>query len=156
MNKYPNFSGREQKAARLLDFTVLFSTWSHSLYCSYNFSLVSHPGSTTKSCLPSLLGSLKTVILASRAFVVWAQFGFNYPIIMWWLDGITDAMNMNLGKLQEMVRDREAWYAAVLGITKSQTQLGDWTTMTGKKGLRPFGIILQSDGGFIPSISVTL
>ena len=38
-----------------------------------------------------------------------------------WLDGITDAMNMNLGKLQEMVRDREAWRAAVHGVTKSCT-----------------------------------
>ena len=37
---------------------------------------------------------------------------------MRWLDGITDAMNMNLGKLQEMVRDREAWHAAVHGVTK--------------------------------------
>ena len=42
-----------------------------------------------------------------------------------WLDGITDAMNMNLGKLQEMVRDREAWHAAVHGVTKSQTCLND-------------------------------
>jgi len=37
------------------------------------------------------------------------------------VDSITDAMNMNLGKLQEMVRDREAWRAAVHGVTKSQT-----------------------------------
>ena len=44
---------------------------------------------------------------------------------MRWLEGITHAMNMNLGKLQEMVRDREAWYAAVHGVTKSQTRLGD-------------------------------
>ena len=42
-----------------------------------------------------------------------------------WLDGIGDAMNMNLGKLWEMVRDREAWCATVRGIRKSQTQLGD-------------------------------
>ena len=41
------------------------------------------------------------------------------------LDGITDAMNMNLGKLWEMVRDREAWRPAVRGISKSWTRLGD-------------------------------
>ena len=40
---------------------------------------------------------------------------------MRWLDVITDAVDMNLGKLWEMVRDREAWHAAVHGLTKSQT-----------------------------------
>ena len=44
---------------------------------------------------------------------------------MRWLDGITDAMNMNLGKLQKMMRDREAWHAAVHEVRKSGTQLGD-------------------------------
>ena len=44
---------------------------------------------------------------------------------MRWLDGITEAMDMNLGEPQEMVRDREAWRAAVHGVTKSQTRLGD-------------------------------
>ena len=44
---------------------------------------------------------------------------------MRWLDGITNAMNMNLGKLYDMVRGREAWHAAVHGVTKSRTQLGD-------------------------------
>ena len=44
---------------------------------------------------------------------------------MKWLDSITDAMNVNLGRLWEMVRDREAWSAAVRGVAKSRTQLGD-------------------------------
>ena len=44
---------------------------------------------------------------------------------MRWLDGVTEAMDMNLSRLQELVMDREVWLAAVHGITKSQTQLSD-------------------------------
>ena len=44
---------------------------------------------------------------------------------MRWLDGITDAVNVNLGRLREMVRDREAWRATAHGVAESQTRLRD-------------------------------
>ena len=52
---------------------------------------------------------------------------------MRWLESITDSMDMNLSKLQEIVEDWGAWQAAVHGVTNSQTQLSDWTETTDEK-----------------------
>ena len=70
---------------------------------------------------------------------------------MRWLDSIIDSMDMSLSKLQQIVKDREPWQAAVLGVTKSQIRLSDSTTIIRTQSYRQrnrcdWPVVIQDDG----------